>query len=152
MKTTVKEQAVIFVSVVKWALLATVAGIVVGAATTPIAASIMAIELFGPEVASYAAIACVISFVISWHRRSAYASQIVFVKKSSSIDIDIGSEIGKATPVYRARQPALCFKPALATDFNGAKQRPLGIIYARGGIGLICSGSGAGRPIAKPCA
>ncbi len=83
-------------------------GIVVGAATTPIAASIMAIELFGPEVAPYAAIACVISFVISGHR-SAYASQIVFVKKSSSIDIDIGSEIGKVTPVYRAREGSLLY-------------------------------------------
>ena len=35
-----------------------------GAANTPIAASIMAVELFGAEVAPYAAIACVISFVI----------------------------------------------------------------------------------------
>ncbi len=36
-----------------------------GCANTPIAASIMAVELFGPQVAPYASIACVISFVIA---------------------------------------------------------------------------------------
>lgn len=74
-----------------------------GAANTPIAASIMAIELFGPGVAPYAAVASVISFIISGHR-SAYASQIVFVKKSASIEVELGSEIGKAKPIYQTRE------------------------------------------------
>ncbi len=34
----------------------------VGAANTPIAAIIMAVELFGPQIAPYAAMSCVISF------------------------------------------------------------------------------------------
>ncbi len=38
-----------------------------GAANTPIASTIMAIELFGPEIGPYAAIACVISYLFSGH-------------------------------------------------------------------------------------
>lgn len=60
-----------------------------GAANTPIAASIMAVELFGAEVAPYAAIACVISFVVTGHR-SAYPAQVLIVKKSSSISVEEG--------------------------------------------------------------
>ncbi|GAB6280977.1 MAG: chloride channel protein [Thermovirga sp.] len=52
-----------------------------GAANTPIAATIMAIELFGAGVASFAAIACIISFVISGHR-SIFPSQILARPKS----------------------------------------------------------------------
>jgi H+/Cl- antiporter ClcA len=63
-----------------------------GAANTPIAASIMAVELFGAEVAPYAAIACVISFVITGHR-SAYPAQVLAVKKSSSISVEEGREL-----------------------------------------------------------
>lgn len=74
-----------------------------GAANTPIAASIMAVELFGADVAPYAAIACVISFVISGHR-SAYPSQVIAVKKSSSIAIEVGREISGTEPGYEYRE------------------------------------------------
>ncbi len=91
-----------------------------GAANTPIAASIMAIELFGAEIAPYAAVASVISFIISGHR-SAYASQIVFVKKSASIEVELGSEIGKATPTYQTREDSWIyfFKQALSRILRG---------------------------------
>ncbi|HPD97303.1 MAG TPA: chloride channel protein [Synergistales bacterium] len=56
--------------------------VLAGAANTPISATIMAIELFGSEVASYAAIACIVSFAISGHR-SIYPSQILARPKSS---------------------------------------------------------------------
>ena len=39
--------------------------VLAGAANTPLAASIMAIELFGPAIAPYATVACVISFLIT---------------------------------------------------------------------------------------
>jgi H+/Cl- antiporter ClcA len=55
-----------------------------GAANTPIAASVMAIEMFGPQIGSYAAIACVVSYIAAGHR-SVYSSQILGVTKSSSI-------------------------------------------------------------------
>jgi H+/Cl- antiporter ClcA len=74
-----------------------------GAANTPIAASIMSIELFGPEVAPYAAIACVISFVISGHR-SAYPSQVLAIRKSSSLDVNVGGELGEISPRYMERE------------------------------------------------
>ncbi len=38
-----------------------------GAANTPLASTVMAIELFGPEIGPYAAIACVISYLFSGH-------------------------------------------------------------------------------------
>ena len=39
-----------------------------GAANTPIASTLMAVELFGAEAGSYAAIACVFSYLFSGHR------------------------------------------------------------------------------------
>ncbi len=71
--------------------------VLAGAANTPIAASIMAIELFGPAIAPYAAISCVISFLITGHR-SVYPSQILAIKKSKYIDIEIGKEIDEVKP------------------------------------------------------
>jgi H+/Cl- antiporter ClcA len=63
-----------------------------GAANTPIAASIMAVELFGPKIAPYAAVACVISFLMTGHR-SVYPSQVLAVAKSPSIRVEIGKEV-----------------------------------------------------------
>lgn len=77
-----------------------------GAANTPIAASIMSVELFGPEVAPYAVISCIISYLITGHR-SAYPSQVLAAKKSSSISVEIGSEMGKTTPDYLDREKSL---------------------------------------------
>lgn len=68
-----------------------------GAANTPIAASIMAVELFGAEVAPYAAVACVISFVMTGHR-SAYPAQVLAMKKSSSISVEVGGSLSGAHP------------------------------------------------------
>jgi len=73
------------------------AGLLAGAANTPIAASIMAIELFGPQIAPYAALVCVISFLMTGHR-SVYPSQILAFKKSKLIDIELGKEIEKSKP------------------------------------------------------
>jgi len=72
-------------------------GLLAGAANTPIAASIMAIELFGPEMAPYAALVCVISFLMTGHR-SVYPSQILAFKKSKLIDIELGKELEKSEP------------------------------------------------------
>jgi H+/Cl- antiporter ClcA len=51
-----------------------------GTTKTPIASSIMAIELFGASIGPYAAIACIISFIVSGSR-SVYPSQIFSLKK-----------------------------------------------------------------------
>lgn len=47
-----------------------------GASNTPLASSIMAIELFGVECAAYVAIACVVAYLISGHN-GIYSSQLV---------------------------------------------------------------------------
>lgn len=67
-------------------------GLLAGAANTPIAASIMALELFGPKLGPYAAIACIISFLMTGHR-SVYPSQMIDFRKSSSIHLEGEGEI-----------------------------------------------------------
>ncbi len=54
--------------------------VLAGTTKTPIASSIMAIELFGPYIGPYAAVACIISFIISGPR-SVYPSQVFSLKK-----------------------------------------------------------------------
>ncbi len=67
-------------------------GLLAGAANTPISASIMAVELFGPQVAPYAAVACIISFLMTGHR-SVYPSQVLAMGKSASLTVEKGKEI-----------------------------------------------------------
>ncbi|MFN3479447.1 MAG: chloride channel protein [Thermodesulfovibrionales bacterium] len=63
-----------------------------GAANTPISASIMAVELFGPQIGPYAAVACVISFLMTGHR-SVYPSQVLSMEKSASLTVEKGREM-----------------------------------------------------------
>ena len=74
-----------------------------GAANTPIAASILAVELFGPAVAPYATVACVISFLMTGHR-SVYPSQILSVRKSTSIQVEVGKEMDHLDATYKERE------------------------------------------------
>jgi H+/Cl- antiporter ClcA len=73
--------------------------VLAGAANTPIAAAIMALEMFGPALGPYAAVACVISYLMTGHR-SVYPSQVLAIAKSSSIDVELGKEIDGARPEY----------------------------------------------------
>ncbi|MCK9573262.1 MAG: hypothetical protein M0R20_02525 [Candidatus Omnitrophica bacterium] len=68
--------------------------VLAGAANAPIAASIMAIELFGPQIAPYAAIACVIGFFITGHR-SVYPSQVLGVRNSRYLNVKLRQEVEK---------------------------------------------------------
>jgi len=63
-----------------------------GAANAPIAASIMSVELFGPQLAPYATVACIISFLMTGNR-SVYPSQLLGVSKSSTLRVELGKEI-----------------------------------------------------------
>jgi H+/Cl- antiporter ClcA len=92
-----------------------------GAANTPIAASIMAAEMFGPQVAPYAALACVISFLMTGHR-SVYPSQVLAVTKSSTLAAQKGKTMEeiRGTPVKpRARS----LTGQLLVGINRAKRR-----------------------------
>lgn len=74
-----------------------IVSVLAGAANTPIAASIMAAELFGMEVASYAAVACVISFVMSGHR-SVFPAQVLATLKSRLFEAELGQAIHQVKP------------------------------------------------------
>jgi H+/Cl- antiporter ClcA len=69
-------------------------GVLAGAANTPIAAAIMALEMFGPTLGPYAAVACVISFLMTGHR-SVYPSQVLAMTKSPWLRVGIGEQVEK---------------------------------------------------------
>jgi len=78
-----------------------------GAANTPISASIMAVELFGPHLAPYATVACIISFLMTGHR-SVYPSQILAIHKSASLEVKIGKELDDRLQTrYKPRERTL---------------------------------------------
>ncbi len=87
--------------------------VLAGAANTPIAASIMAVELFGPAVAPYATVACVISFLMTGNR-SVYPSQVLSVMKSESVKGELGKELQEMRSTYSPRPGGLA---ALAIRF-----------------------------------
>jgi H+/Cl- antiporter ClcA len=51
-----------------------------GAANTPIASTIMAIELFGPVIGPYAALACIVSYLFSGHTGIYHAQRVGHAK------------------------------------------------------------------------
>jgi H+/Cl- antiporter ClcA len=79
------------------------AGVLAGAANTPIAASILAIELFGPAIAPYATLACVVSYLISGHR-SVYPSQVLSISKSPSLQVELGREVEEIQATLNLRK------------------------------------------------
>ncbi|MEA3508938.1 MAG: chloride channel protein, partial [candidate division NC10 bacterium] len=74
--------------------------VLAGGANAPIAASILAMEYFGTGIAPYAALACVVSFVMTGHR-SVYPSQILAIEKSKFIEARLGEEVEKTEPQLR---------------------------------------------------
>ena len=66
--------------------------VLAGATNTPISASIMAVELFGPTIVPYAALACVVSFLMTGHR-SVYPSQVLSFIKSPALKAKTGKEL-----------------------------------------------------------
>jgi H+/Cl- antiporter ClcA len=65
-----------------------------GAANTPLASTVMAIELFGPQIGPYAALACVVAYLFSGHAGIYRAQKIGLLKHS-------------VPPVARDRKPPL---------------------------------------------
>lgn len=95
-----------------------------GAANTPIAASILAVELFGPAVAPYATVACVISFLMTGHR-SVYPSQILSIRKSSSIDVEVGHEMEDLQARFKGRDKAVTTRfLSMARNFSRRSRKP----------------------------
>ncbi|CAJ0854865.1 Chloride/fluoride channel protein [Ralstonia sp. LMG 32965] len=57
-----------------------------GAANTPIASTLMAMELFGPEVGTFAGVACVVSYLFSGHTGIYHAQRIGHAKHPSETE------------------------------------------------------------------
>ena len=66
----------------------------------------MSVELFGPKVAPYATIACVISFLMTGHR-SVYPSQVLAIKKSPYLMVTTGEEIEKVEAKFHPHDKGL---------------------------------------------
>ena len=66
--------------------------VLAGTTNTPIASIIMAVELFGVNMANYAALSVVITFLLTGHR-SVFQSQKLAFKKADSINIEEGEDI-----------------------------------------------------------
>jgi len=81
-------------------------GMLAGAANTPIAMSILAVELFGSSIAPYAAVVCVISFLMTGHR-GIFATQRLTLRKSASMDVEMGKEIGEVRTEFRPRRKSV---------------------------------------------
>jgi len=77
-----------------------------GAANTPIAASILSLELFGPQISPYAAIACVITFLMTGHR-SVHPTQVLAVRNSASIQVEIGNELENVRAEFQPRSKSI---------------------------------------------
>ena len=75
MRKRLAETSILFVSVVKWFALASLAGVLVGATPSP-----------------YAAVVCIVSFLMVGHR-SVYPSQILAMTKSASLTPEIGKTV-----------------------------------------------------------
>ena len=71
--------------------------VLAGATNTPIASSIMAIEIFGKEIAPYASLACIVSFLVTGYR-SVYPSQILSTVKSGLLKTKMGQDIEDVCP------------------------------------------------------
>lgn len=72
-----------------------------GAANTPIASTIMAIELFGPEVGTFAGMACVVSYLFSGHTGIYHAQRVGHAKHAS---VPEGLRLSEVASVQEASQ------------------------------------------------
>jgi H+/Cl- antiporter ClcA len=101
-------------------------GVLAGAANTPIAASLLAMELFGPAIAPYATVACVISFLMTGHR-SVYPSQVLSVRKSGSIRVELGRQIDQVEASFAPREKGLATRALMVLRLVGRVFRQKGI-------------------------
>jgi hypothetical protein len=94
-----------------------------GAANAPLAASVMAIELFGPGIGPFAAIAAIVAFLMSGHR-SVYPSQVLGMPKTGSLSLRRGVELGVGAEID-ARRARLRWR-AFRRSLRGLGRRPRG--------------------------
>ncbi len=77
--------------------------VLAGATNTPIAAIVLAMELFGPAIAPYAAMSCAMSYLLTGHR-SVIPTQLLHESKSPTFSLASRREIEGATWSLRPRR------------------------------------------------
>ncbi len=99
--------------------------VLAGIANTPIASGILAMELVGTEISTYAIVACVASFLMTGHR-SMFPSQVRAMNKSSSIAVDLGMEVGDSKVAVKVRDRSMIGMGArLRRKFRGKDDESL---------------------------
>ncbi len=76
--------------------------VLAGATNTPIAAIVLAMELFGPGIAPYAATTCAMSYLLTGHR-SVIPTQLLHESKSPSFALASQQEIERVTLAIKSR-------------------------------------------------
>jgi H+/Cl- antiporter ClcA len=79
-------------------------GVLAACTNTPISAILMASEIFGPAILLPAAITAAVSFLINGHN-SVYPSQILAMKKSKSLDVEVGGEMATVQTTLSEHAP-----------------------------------------------
>ncbi len=82
-------------------------GVFAGAANTPLACTLMAIELFGPGIGVYAGLACVASYLFSGHA-GIYSGQRVGSSKHRDLVGHEGRPLGDLTGELPSQAPPSC--------------------------------------------
>lgn len=77
--------------------------VLAGATNTPIAGIVLAMELFGPAIAPYAATSCAMSYLLTGHR-SVIPTQLLHEAKSSSFALASQQEIERVTWAIKSRR------------------------------------------------
>ena len=77
--------------------------VLAGATNTPIAALVLAMELFGPAIAPYAATSCAMSYLLTGHR-SVIPTQLLHESKSASFSLSSQREIERVTWAIKSRR------------------------------------------------
>ena len=100
--------------------------VLAGTANTPISAGILAMELFGVRMGTWAATASVVSYLMVGNR-SIHASQIVAALKSSSVQVPLQVEVGEAEATVMPRKRGVLglarrFYPKEAKDVEITKE------------------------------
>ncbi len=80
--------------------------VLAGATNTPIASLVLAMELFGPAIAPYAATSCAMSYLLTGHR-SIIPTQLLHESKSPSFALASQQEIERVTLAIKARRTTL---------------------------------------------
>ncbi len=96
--------------------------VLAGATNTPIAAIVMAIELFGVDVAHYAAVSIIIAFLLSGHY-SVFPSQKINMSKSDLLELKKGEDIEHTSVSFNQEQTKQFQNIKRRIELKRAKQR-----------------------------